>query len=101
VNEPRFVQHLASGSLVVSLTPEWIPFVEIFGISREREGGMPVVAVNTGVTYVVRPRLSLDAGMLFGTSADAPAFSAFGGLAFIVGRARPPATSISRFRGPD
>lgn len=101
LNEPRFVRHAASGSFVVSLTPRWIPYLEVFSISRERAGGMPVVAVSTGVTCVLRPRLALDAGILFGATADAPAFSAVGGLSFIVRRARPPGASVSRFRRRD
>ena len=85
VSEPRFVQHAASGSLIVSLTPRVTPYFEVFGISREHADGAPVVVVDTGVTFIIRPRVALDAGILFGTTDEAPSVSVFGGVSFMVG----------------
>ena len=101
LSEPRFVQHVASGSFTAVVTPRLTPYVEVFGISREHADGTPVVALSAGATYLLRPRVAVDAGVLFGTTAAAPAFSAFGGLSFIVKGARPAATSASRVPGRD
>ncbi|MEP7306540.1 MAG: transporter [Acidobacteriota bacterium] len=83
--DARFVQHLVSASASVSVGERWNPYFEMFRISRESPDGAPNVSINTGVLYVLKPRLALDGGMAFGVSDDAPAFAAFGGFSIALG----------------
>jgi hypothetical protein len=80
----------------------------MFRISRDSPDGTQNVAINTGVLYVLKPRLAVDGGMAFGVSDDAPAFAAFGGFSIALGGlsgaaqqtkpvpTAPPATSAAR-----
>lgn len=85
--ESRFVQHLASASLSVSVG-RWSPFFETFAISRDRPDGGAIVAVNTGALYLMNPRLALDGGVEFGLSEDSPSFAAFAGFSVAFGASR-------------
>jgi len=79
-SDERFAQHLASASVSVSAGDRWSPYGEVYTISRVAADGTAIVAVDTGALYLVRPNLSLDAGVQFGMTGAAPSFAAFAGL---------------------
>lgn len=47
-------------------------FVEVFGLTGVSAGDRPVSAMDAGVTYLLRPRLQLDASASVGLSSAAP-----------------------------
>jgi hypothetical protein len=98
--QPRLFQQLLSASVSISPADRWSGYVEFYGHSRERADGAAAVDFDTGVLYVIRPHVVVDAGVDFGISGDSPTVSAFVGLSFALDR-RGHATSASRARGRD
>jgi hypothetical protein len=81
----HFAQHLLSASAGLT-AGKWNPYFEVYWMNRAELDGRAVTAFDTGTLFLVTPRLALDAGLQLGISHDAPDFSCFGGISFMLGR---------------
>jgi hypothetical protein len=81
----HFTQHLVSVSFSSAVSDNWNPYFEAFWVSQQEPGGGRVMALDTGAVYELGTRYAVDGGVQVGLTHAAPAFSAFGGVSFIVG----------------
>ena len=81
----HFSQHLVSVSASDAVSDNWNPYVETFWFSRQTLGGGAVGGLDAGAIYELGVRYAIDGGVQIGLTADAPAFTAFGGLSIVVG----------------